>query len=123
MIGLALTSLRYRLAAVLATFLAVLVGAGLLVACGGIFETAIRLDAPAQRLAGAPVVLTGPTRYEFANRSGSANLPERPTLDPRRSAEVGAMPGVARAVPDASFPAVLLSKGRPINRGGDPAAG
>ncbi|GAA4529111.1 ABC transporter permease [Amycolatopsis samaneae] len=123
MIRLALTSVRHRLAAVLATFLAVVIGTGLVIACGGVLETAIRLDAPPQRLDGAPVVVAGPGEYEFADHSESIALPERPTLDPALLPRVAAVPGVARAVGDATFPAVPLGPDGPVTRGAEPATG
>ena len=49
--------LRQRRAPLLATLAAVALGAALVAACGGLFETALRLDAPPQRFAGADVVV------------------------------------------------------------------
>ncbi|HEX3815801.1 MAG TPA: ABC transporter permease [Mycobacteriales bacterium] len=116
MIRLAFSSLRFRAAAVLATLLAVLVGTALAIACGGLFETAIRLDAPPQRLAGAPVVVTGAGSYHFANGSGSGAYPERASLNPALARTIAGQSGVARAVPDATFPAVLLRDGAALVR-------
>ena len=80
MIRLAITSVRHRLAGVLATLLAVLIGSALVTACGGVLETALRLDAPPQRYTDAPVVVAGRGSYEYANHSGSSALTERATL-------------------------------------------
>jgi putative ABC transport system permease protein len=105
MISLALASLRHRLAAFVATFLAVLLGSALLIACGGLFETAIRLSAEPQRLAGAPLLVTGPSGFKLPDEeSETVPYAERSTVD---LAEVENLPGVADAVPDVSFPAVL----------------
>ena len=63
--NLALASLRYRAAASLASFVAVLIGCGLLIACAGLFETAIVLQAQPQRLAAAPVVVGGSSAFKL----------------------------------------------------------
>jgi putative ABC transport system permease protein len=108
MIGLALASLRHRVAASLATFIAVLLGSAILIACGGLFETAIRLDAPPQRLAGTPVVITGPSGFALPDQeSETVAYAERSGVDAGLAAKIAAIPGVERAVPDVSFPAVL----------------
>jgi putative ABC transport system permease protein len=108
MIMLALASLRHRVAASLATFIAVLLGSAILIACGGLFETAIRLDAPPQRLAGAPVVITGPSGFALPDQeSETVAYAERSGVDAGLAAKIAAIPGVERAVADVSFPAVL----------------
>jgi putative ABC transport system permease protein len=106
---LALASLRYRAAASLATFVAVLLGTALLVTCGGLFETAIRLDATAQRLAGAPVIVTGESGFKLPDQEHErVAYPERSRVDADLVSAVAAVPGVARAIPDVSFPAVVV---------------
>lgn len=112
MITLALAGLRHRLAAFVATFLAVLVGSALIIACGGLFETAIRLSAPPERLAGAPLLVTGPAGFSLPDQeSETVPYAERSTVDLAKVAEIRAVPGVADVVPDLSFPAVLLGGG------------
>lgn len=108
MISLALASLRHRLAAFVATFLAVLIGSALLIACGGLFETAIRLSAEPQRLAAAPLLVTGPSGFTLPDEeSETVPYAERSTVDLKAVAVIRDVPGVANAVPDVSFPAVL----------------
>jgi putative ABC transport system permease protein len=108
MISLALAGLRHRLAAFVATFLAVLLGSALLIACGGLFETAIRLNAAPDRLAGAPLLVTGPAGFKLPDEeSETVPYAERSTVDLRAVAAIKDVPGVANAVPDISFPAVL----------------
>ncbi|MFK4090857.1 FtsX-like permease family protein [Kribbella sp. NPDC020789] len=112
MFRLALTTLRHRTAAFLAIFVAVLLGSALLAAAGGLLETGLRLNAPPQRLAAAPLVVTGDPAYHPPNGSGSAAFPERHRLDPSLVTKLAATPGVTKVVADRSFPAVLLgSKG------------
>ncbi|MFD7160782.1 FtsX-like permease family protein [Kribbella sp. NPDC059898] len=107
MFRLAVTTLRYRTAAFLAIFVAVLLGGALLSAAGGLLETGLRLNAPPQRLAAAPIVVTGDPAYHPPDGSGSAALPERHRVDPTLLTKLTNTPGVEKAVPDRSFPAVL----------------
>ncbi|HZX03159.1 ABC transporter permease [Kribbella sp.] len=117
MFRLAVTTLRYRTAAFLAIFVAVLLGGALLSAAGGLLETGLRLNAPPQRLSAAPIVVTGDPAYHPPNGSGSAALPERHRLDPSLTTKLVSTPGVEKAVTDRSFPAVLTS-----STGGDGGA-
>ncbi|HEY3557949.1 MAG TPA: FtsX-like permease family protein [Kribbella sp.] len=110
MFRLAVTTLRYRTAAFLAIFVAVLLGGALLSAAGGLLETGLRLNAPPQRLSAAPIVVAGDPAYHPPNGSGSAAFPERHRIDPALLTKLAATPGVAKAIPDRSFPAVLTSK-------------
>jgi len=108
LVSLALAGLRHRLAAFVATFLAVLLGSALLIACGGLFETAIRLSSEPQRLAGAPLLVTGPAGFKLPDQeSETVPYAERSGVDLAKVAELADLPGVAKAVPDLSFPAVL----------------
>ncbi|RZT19514.1 putative ABC transport system permease protein [Kribbella sp. VKM Ac-2569] len=111
MFRLAVTTLRYRTAAFLAIFVAVVLGGALLSAAGGLLETGLRLNAPPQRLSAAPIVVTGDPAYHPPNGSGSAAFPERHRVDPALLTKLTTTPGVAKAVPDRSFPAVITSRG------------
>ncbi len=105
---LALASLRHRLAAFVATFLAVLVGAALIVACGGLFESGLRSAAVPQRLAGADLVVTGPQGFKLPDQeSETVPYAERPGVSVDRLASIRAIPGVSDAWADVSFPAVV----------------
>jgi len=107
MIRLAFSSLRHRAAAFLAILVAVTLGSALLCAAGGLLETGLRLNAPPQRLAAAPIVVAGDPAYHPPNGSGSAALPERHHLDAALVTKLAGTTGVARAIPDRSFPAVV----------------
>lgn len=112
MIGLALAGLRHRVAAFVAVFLAVLLGSALVVACGGLFETAIRLAAPPARLAGAPLLVTGPAGFKLPDQeTETVPYAERSTVPLDRVRQLEGIDGVAAAVPDISFPAVLPDGG------------
>ncbi|NUR95443.1 MAG: ABC transporter permease, partial [Kribbellaceae bacterium] len=120
MFRLAVTTLRYRTAAFLAIFVAVLLGGALLSAAGGLLETGLRLNAPPQRLAAAPIVVTGDPAYHPPDGSGSAAFPERHRVDASLITKLAGTPGVEKAVPDRSFPAVLTPAAAAT---GDPGAG
>src|SRR4051794_41337329 len=62
--------LRHRRAALFATLMAVALGALLASACAGLFETALRLDAPPVRLAGADAVVAPPEHATLAAGAG-----------------------------------------------------
>ena len=112
--NLALASLRYRAAASLASFVAILIGCGLLIACAGLFETAIVLQAQPQRLAAAPVVVGGSSAFKLPDEESQVvPYAERAGLTADQIAKITAVQGVQRAVADVSFPAVLLSDGSP----------
>ncbi|WP_405060953.1 FtsX-like permease family protein [Kribbella sp. NBC_01505] len=107
MFRLALTTLRHRTAAFLAIFVAVLLGSALLAAAGGLLETGLRLNAPPQRLAAAPVVISGDPAYHPPNGSGSAAFAERHRVDADLVAKLAGTAGVAKVIADRSFPAVV----------------
>src|SRR5882724_5680745 len=112
MLRLTLRTLRYRKGGFAATFIALFLGAMIVMACGGLMETGIRTAVPAQRFAGAPIVLTGDRHFELPKKdpsdededTNSALLTEQVALDPGLVGKVGAVDGVSAAVPDVSFP-------------------
>ncbi|MFE6102171.1 FtsX-like permease family protein [Streptomyces laurentii] len=109
---LALRTLRFRRVAFAATFVAMFLGAAIVMACGGLLETGVRMVAPPHRLAGTPIVLAGQQTY------GSGALSERRRLDAGLVQEVGAVPGVGAVIGDLSFPATLLDPaGRAVDSG------
>ncbi|AZM47354.1 ABC transporter permease [Streptomyces sp. WAC 06738] len=107
--AMAIRTLRHRTAALSATFLALFLGSVIVMTCGGLLETGIRNNAPAQRLAGADLVVTGDR--DLPRGDETAVLPERPALDDSLTAAVRNVPGVARAVPERVFEAAVLGAG------------
>ena len=115
MVRVALATLRYRKGAFIATFLAMTVGAVIVLACGGLLETGVRTEVPAKRLAAAPLVVTGSQSYDLPKQNPddpeedteSGTFAERVRLDAGLVPEIEAVPGVADAVGDLSFPAVV----------------
>ncbi|MGI8329597.1 FtsX-like permease family protein [Actinomadura scrupuli] len=125
MFRLALRTLRFRKGGFAASFAALFLGVVIVTACGGLMETGIRTDVPPRRLAAAPVVVTGDQLYRVP-KDGDAErvpLPERVRLAPGLVTAVRAVPGVARAVPDVSFPVAVLGPRdrRPLDASGPPA--
>ena len=103
--------LRQRRAPLLATLAAVALGAALVAACGGLFETALRLDAPPQRFAGADVVVSGTEHAELAPDGQPVALTERPRLPHGLADELRRVPGVRRV--DADPYALAITTSRP----------
>lgn len=121
MVRLALSTLRFRKAGFLATFVALLVGTAIVMACGGLMETGVSPRVPPRRLAAAPVVVAGNQHYDLPPTNPgtededheSATLPERVRLDASLGATIANVPGVAKVVPDVPVPATPV---------GDPGA-
>ncbi|MEU7002265.1 FtsX-like permease family protein [Nonomuraea sp. NPDC046570] len=111
-----MSTLRLRLTAFTAAFLAMLVGTSIVAACGGLMETGIRLAVPPQRLAAAPILVTGDQIYELpkANPADdeedteSAVLPELVRLGTDTLPQVTAIPGVRQATTDRRSGAIMV---------------
>ncbi|OZF56294.1 ABC transporter permease [Rhodococcus sp. 14-2470-1b] len=115
MIRLALSSLKYRLTSFVATFLALFLGAAIVMACGGLMETGIRAAVAPERLGGAAVVVTGNQTHD------GVALTERTRIDSSIVDQVARVPGVATAIADLSLPAAVLSDGSPVSGSNDNA--
>ncbi|MFE4690760.1 FtsX-like permease family protein [Streptomyces sp. NPDC056749] len=105
---LALRTLKFRRTSFVATFLAMFLGAAIVIGCGGLMETGVRMAADPLRLDGAPVVVTGEQSYD------GAALTERHRIDPSLVGEVARADGVRDAVGDVSFPATVLKDGKAL---------
>ncbi|WNF28016.1 FtsX-like permease family protein [Streptomyces sp. C11-1] len=116
MLGLAWETLKFRKGSFVASFVALFFGATVLMACGALMETGIRSVVPPQRLAAAPVVVTGDQSFDHDV------LPERARLDASLTQRIAALPGVERALPDVSFPVSALKDDRAAP-GGDGLVG
>ncbi|WP_134653574.1 ABC transporter permease [Streptomyces sp. H23] len=126
--GLARAAVRFKPASFVGTFVALMMSALVVAACGVLLETGIRASVPAERYANAPVVaaadqsarvvadtVDGPEVTEFP-------LPDTARVDTGLAAKAAGAPGAAAAVPDFTFPVHgLPENGFPENGGDGPA--
>ncbi|MFI0419139.1 FtsX-like permease family protein [Spongiactinospora sp. 9N601] len=106
-----------RIGGLAVVFVAVLGGVALVTGAGVIMDSGFRSQ-PAVRLAGADVVVSAPQSIRRAEDLPLA-LPERATVPATLTRQIAAIPGVAAATGDLSFPAALPA---PASGGPDPAA-
>ncbi|MGV9268628.1 FtsX-like permease family protein [Kitasatospora sp. NPDC003701] len=108
--GLARASVRFRPASFVGTFLALLLGAAVVTACGTLLQTGITASVPPARYAGAPVVVAADATVKITVKTGeevdtqSLPVPERARVDAALAGRIAAQPGVAAARPDTAFP-------------------
>jgi putative ABC transport system permease protein len=100
-------NIRHQLPGFAASFIALVLATLVVTVCGGLLETGLRSDVPAQRLAAAPVLVTGVQGYD------GAALTERDRLGRGPVSVIAALPGVARTVDDVSVPVTVLHGGSP----------
>nr|WP_206441457.1 FtsX-like permease family protein [Streptomyces boncukensis] len=104
--------MRFKPVSFAGTFVALATAALIISACGILAETGLRASAPPERYAGAPIVVTADQRAHFStgkgeNREDTAGdlVPDRARLDAAAARRaVTGVTGVARAVPDLTFP-------------------
>lgn len=114
MYRLALRTLRFRKGGFAATFVAILFGAVIVMACGGLMETGVRTNVAPQRLAAAPVVVTGNPAYRMTGGDhDKATMAEQVRISANLVPKIEFVDGVRKAIPDLSFPAALLADGQP----------
>ncbi|MFF0701975.1 ABC transporter permease [Streptomyces tendae] len=108
--GLARAAVRFKPASFAGTFVALMMSALVVAACGVLLETGIRASVPAERYANAPVVaaadqsarvvadtVDGPEETAYP-------LPDTARVDAGLAAKAAGVPGAAGAVPDFTFP-------------------
>ncbi|MEU6323793.1 FtsX-like permease family protein [Streptomyces sp. NPDC047009] len=114
--GLARASVRFRPASFVGSFIALLLGAVIITACGTLLQTGITARVEAVRYADSPVVVFGDPYARISYQEGGKRhsmqsaLPERHRVDEALSATIATRPGVAAAVPDLSFPLQVVKK-------------
>ncbi|WP_410660269.1 FtsX-like permease family protein [Amycolatopsis sp. lyj-112] len=123
MLRLAFRTLRLRKGGFIGTFIAVFFGALIVASCGGLMETGIRSNAEPQRLAAAPILVTGDQSFDMPNEDPAsldsddkrkfetARLSERVRLDSGLVSRLRSVPGVSDVVSEVSFP--LAAAGQP----------
>ncbi|WP_394434120.1 FtsX-like permease family protein [Streptomyces sp. SGAir0957] len=108
--GLARAAVRFKPAAFAGTFVALLMSALIVSACGILLETGIRASVPADRYAGAPVVVAADQRAHYVVGSGedrsdeAVPLPDHARLADSLLATAASAPGARTAVADLTYP-------------------
>ncbi|MGW2635465.1 ABC transporter permease [Streptomyces sp. NPDC001348] len=104
--GLARAAVRFRPAAFAGTFVAFVLAAMIVAACGILLETGIRATVPPVRYAHAPVVAAADqsARPDHGDDNDAEPLPDRARLDASLVARAASAPGARTAVADLTFP-------------------
>ncbi|MEU4604529.1 ABC transporter permease [Kribbella sp. NPDC023972] len=105
MMRLAVRTLRFRKGGFVATFVAVVFGTAIVMACGGLMETGIRSNVAPQRLAAAPIVVTGNQSHLRPGADEATPLPERVGVPASTVARIRSVEGVSAVVGDYTFAA------------------
>ncbi|MGW4204269.1 FtsX-like permease family protein [Streptomyces sp. NPDC004726] len=113
--GLARAAIRLRPSSFAGTFVALMLTAMIVSACGIMLETGLRASVPPQRYADAPVVVSADPRSHLMVGSGEdrydeyAEIPEKARLDDSLVAQAASVPGTASAIADVTFPVRLAN--------------
>ncbi|MFJ6618123.1 ABC transporter permease [Kitasatospora sp. NPDC091335] len=109
--GLARASVRFRPASFAGTFIALLFGAAVIMACGTMLQTGITATVPPVRYADAPVVVAANPDIEFVRQVNKKKektvdrpVSDRARVDAALARRIAAQPGVAAARADSAFP-------------------
>ncbi|MGI5413610.1 ABC transporter permease [Streptomyces chartreusis] len=108
--GLARAAVRFKPASFAGTFVALMMSALIVSACGILLETGVRASVPPERYAKAPVVAAADQYARFVTGSGDSRsesadpLPDTARLDAALADKVARVRGVEAAVPDFTFP-------------------
>ncbi|MEU0302793.1 FtsX-like permease family protein [Streptomyces sp. NPDC006175] len=108
--GLARAAVRFKPASFAGTFVALMMAALIVSACGTLLETGIRASVPAQRYAKAPVVAAADQSARVVSdtvdgpEESAYPLPDKARVDAGLVAKAARAPGVGAAVPDSTFP-------------------
>ncbi|MFI7063383.1 ABC transporter permease [Kribbella sp. NPDC050124] len=111
MMRLAVRTLRFRKGGFIATFVAVVFGTAIVMACGGLMETGIRSNVAPERLAAAPIVVTGKQSHLRPGAEDATPLPERVGVPTSLLDQIRSVEGVSAALGDYTFPATMLGAG------------
>ncbi|WP_410784843.1 ABC transporter permease [Kribbella sp. C-35] len=106
MMRLALRTLRHRKSGFIATFIAVVFGTAIVMACGGLMETGIRSNVEPERLAATSLVVTGNQSHHRPGVEDPTPLTERVGVPVELLAKIRSVQGVSSAVGDYTFTAV-----------------
>ncbi|MFI6843696.1 ABC transporter permease [Kitasatospora sp. NBC_00085] len=108
--GLARAAVRFRPASFAGTFIALLFGAAVIMACGTLLQTGLTASVAPVRYAQTPVVVAADPTVSVTRRvaenteTQKLSVPERARVDAALAGRIAAQPGVAAARPDTAFP-------------------
>ncbi|TCO34122.1 putative ABC transport system permease protein [Kribbella steppae] len=105
MMRLAVRTLRFRKGGFVATFIAVVFGTAIVMACGGLMETGIRSNVAPERLAAAPIVVSGKQSHLRPGAEDATPLPERVGVPASVVDKIRSVDGVSEAIGDYTFAA------------------
>jgi putative ABC transport system permease protein len=114
MMRLAVRTLRYRKSGFIATFVAVVFGTAIVLACGGLMKTGIRSNVPPERLAAAPIVVTGKLTHLRPGAEDATQLTEQVGVSASVVDKIRSLEGVTGVVGDLTFPAPVLKNAIPL---------
>jgi putative ABC transport system permease protein len=108
--GLARAAIRFKPVSFAGTFLALVMSALIVSACGVLLETSVRASVPPERYANVPVVVAA-DQYEYVvtgsgedREKEAVPLPDTARLDAALAVKIATAPGVAAAVADFTIP-------------------
>ncbi|MEU6611449.1 FtsX-like permease family protein [Streptomyces shenzhenensis] len=108
--GLARAAVRFKPASFVGTFVALMMSALIVAACGILLETGARASVPAERYAKAPVVVAADQSARLVTdtidgpEETAYPLPDTARVDAGLAAKAARAPGAEAAVPDFTFP-------------------
>ncbi|MEV8015228.1 FtsX-like permease family protein [Streptomyces sp. NPDC086554] len=116
--GLARAAVRFKPAAFVGTFVALMMAATIVSACGILLETGLRASVPPTRYAGASVVAAADqmAHFKVGDSDSTSVVPDRARLDNSLVAKAGSAPGARKAVADVTFP--VQSRGADVTAHG-----
>lgn len=120
MLRLAVGMARRGIASLVAVAFAVLGGTAIVTGTGVLFESGLRSELPAGRLAGADILVSAPQTLPTVDDLDLA-LPERAPVPAGLVRDLADVPGVTAVAGDLSFPAAVLDGADAVARAGDAA--
>ncbi|SES25961.1 putative ABC transport system permease protein [Lentzea xinjiangensis] len=117
MLSLAWQTVKARTSGFIGAFVAVLCGTALVAACGILMESGFRGGVPTQRYAATDVVVSGDrtVRPPGGDVLAFEHAAEQPAIPAALVGKIAAVPGVRAAVPEQTFPAVVVGQdGQPL---------
>ncbi len=119
MLSIALSTLRTRAGSFVGGFVALFCAAALVAGCGVLLATGLRGQVSPERYAAAPLLVSADQQLHFTkHKHGKTKIKSKPAtetvhLPMSRTARVRAVPGVATAIPEVTFPATVVGEHGP----------